>query len=119
MTWTYSGDPSDSDRDAVRFLIQDTDVANQLTYDEEIDYELVNGGSVLAAAVAVAETIAAKLSRTGSAVTLEANYGQIVIRLRRRLAQGATPFAGGGSVSDKEARALDDDRVQPVFKRIV
>lgn len=39
-TWTYSGDPSASAKDAVRFLIADTDVDNQLLRDAEITWAL-------------------------------------------------------------------------------
>src|SRR5574343_147039 len=38
MTWTYSGDPSSSTLDEVRFLIGDTDTNDQLLSDEEITY---------------------------------------------------------------------------------
>jgi hypothetical protein len=30
MTWSYSGDPSSSSTDAVRFLVGDTDTNDQL-----------------------------------------------------------------------------------------
>lgn len=40
MTWTYSGDPASSNRDAVRFTIGDTNVNAQQLQDEEIDYNL-------------------------------------------------------------------------------
>ena len=40
MTWNYSGDPSLSSRDAVRFLIGDTDPNDPLVTDEEIAYAL-------------------------------------------------------------------------------
>lgn len=38
MTWTYSGNPSTSIRDQVRYLIQDTDSTLQLQSDEELDF---------------------------------------------------------------------------------
>lgn len=38
MTWTYSGDPTTSDRDEVRFLIGDTDARHPLLSDAEIAY---------------------------------------------------------------------------------
>ncbi len=40
MAWTYSGDPSTSMRDTVRYLIQDTDETLQLQSDEELDFLL-------------------------------------------------------------------------------
>lgn len=41
MSWTYSGDPSKSQKDAARFAIGDTDSAKPLLQDEEITY-LIN-----------------------------------------------------------------------------
>jgi len=40
MTWTYSGDPKDSDKDKFRFLITDTDPLQPILQDEEIQYVL-------------------------------------------------------------------------------
>jgi hypothetical protein len=40
MTWTYSADPTSSAKDAVRFLIGDTDETNPLIQDEEIYFNL-------------------------------------------------------------------------------
>lgn len=40
MGWTYSGDPSSSAQDEVRFLIGDTDQDEQLLTDEEIAYTI-------------------------------------------------------------------------------
>lgn len=38
--WTYSGDPASSERDEVRFLVQDTDVTFPILMDAELDYLL-------------------------------------------------------------------------------
>lgn len=38
MSWSYSGDPSDSTLDEVRFLIQDADDSEPLISDEELTY---------------------------------------------------------------------------------
>ena len=40
MSWSYSGDPASTERDAVRFWVQDTDSAVPLLSDQEIDYLL-------------------------------------------------------------------------------
>lgn len=65
MTWTYSGDPADSARDGVRFLVGDIDTTHQQISDEEIDYVLtlhpaVAGSPNYMAAAVVAEAIAAR-----------------------------------------------------------
>lgn len=64
MTWTYSGNPADSEKDAVRFLIGDTDTNDQLLSDAEINYVIVeSGGSRYQAAHDAAYAVAGKFSR--------------------------------------------------------
>lgn len=45
MTWSYSGDPSNSDVDRCRFMIGDTDESNQLMQDEEIQYIIADSAN--------------------------------------------------------------------------
>lgn len=64
MTWTYTGDPSVSDRDKVRFLIGDTDTTDQLVSDEEIAWQLdVVADSIYQAAHDLCVSLAAKFAR--------------------------------------------------------
>jgi hypothetical protein len=63
MTWTYSGNPAANERDAVRFLVADTDSTDPLITDEEIAYLLVLYTEAPHAAVGAARAIAAKFSR--------------------------------------------------------
>jgi hypothetical protein len=125
MSWSYSGDPTSSSVDAVRFLIGDTDFDDQQLSDEEIQFLLsqANGSAYLAAASA-AEAIAAKYARlcSKSVGDLSYNYAQRqqhYERLARRLyikaAEVAMPVAGGISQSDKRIVEQDADRVQPSF----
>jgi hypothetical protein len=64
--WSYSGDPSSSERDQVRFYVQDTDEARPLLQDEEIDFLLTQWadafGSPLYTAAVAAEVIAASFA---------------------------------------------------------
>ena len=60
--WSYSGDPASSDKDAVRFLIGDTDVDESFVTDEEINWAIANNSNVYAAAAEVAENLAAKFA---------------------------------------------------------
>lgn len=127
MTWTYSGDPSASNKDLVRFLIHDTDATAQLLTDEEIDGLLSIEGSARGAAILAAGSLSARFGRKASMSVgdLSINYGSIssfytrlVASLRRELAMSsALPYAGGQSVSDKDTKEEDDDRVTPSFKR--
>jgi hypothetical protein len=64
MSWTYSGDPSASELDQVRFYCQDVDETRQLVTNEEIAFLLEEWrdakDSPLYVAAVVAEAIAAK-----------------------------------------------------------
>ena len=61
MTFTYVG-PATSDRDKVRFLIQDVDTTRQLMSDEEIAWLISEWGDVYEAAANAAEALAAKFT---------------------------------------------------------
>lgn len=45
MSFSYSGNPADSTLDECRFILGDTDSANPILQDEEIEYILANAGS--------------------------------------------------------------------------
>ena len=64
MGFSYSGDPSKSSTDTVRFLVQDTNSKDVLLQDEEIAFLVNEEGSVEQAAMRAAETIAAQFSIT-------------------------------------------------------
>lgn len=44
MSWTYSGNPASSARDALRFLISDTIDSAPIMQDEELDYLIAEYG---------------------------------------------------------------------------
>lgn len=124
MTWTYSGDPSASDRDAVRFEIGDTDTTDQQLSNEEIAFALTKYSSVVGAAIYCCDALIAKYSRyvnqTVGRVNVAyaqriAHYQAVIARLRRR-APAATPFIGGQSDADKLAAEEDTDRNAPTFR---
>lgn len=127
MTWTYGGDPSANDRDAVRFLIGDTDTTDQQLSDEEIAFLLTDRGSVAAAAHAAVLALIARLARLvdKSVGDLRLSYSQrqaayktLLGQIERRMAlRTATPFAGGISVAQKDSVGDDTDRVVPAFER--
>ena len=117
MSWSYSGNPATSDRDAVRYFVQDTNRRDQLATNEDIDFELSQYSSVLAAAVAVANTILADMVRRNRTEKEFNGYKMVVDQLRQRLSAGAVGYAGGISDSDKETRNNDDNRVKPAFTR--
>jgi hypothetical protein len=131
VTWTYS-DPSANDRDKVRFKLGDTDTSDELISDEEIAY-LLTLGTVQQAAAHGAEAIAARFARKA-----DKTIGDLALKLSQKAeaywklaaalwedAGGKlpslelVPYAGGISVSDKEAVEEDSDRVEPAFRRDV
>ncbi len=124
--WSYTGNPSDSTRDKVRFLIGDTDTGDQQLQDEEIDAMLTdNADNAYTAAIACAEVLVARFSRyvTKSVGDLSISYGERVtnyksllgqLRMRSSI-QSAAPYCGGISVSDKLTDEADTDRVAPAF----
>ena len=64
MTFTYSGDPSTSTRNYVRFLINDTDSTDALFSDEELNYVITEwGGDAYNSARECAEILIARFSR--------------------------------------------------------
>jgi hypothetical protein len=63
MAFTYSGDPSGSNRDKVRFLINDTDSTDPLFSDEEIAYLLTEWVNIYETSRAACETLVARFSR--------------------------------------------------------
>lgn len=63
MSWSYSGDPSTSALDLARFLIRDTDSADQLLQNEELQFLVDTWGDAYEAARNAALTLAAKFTR--------------------------------------------------------
>ena len=127
MAWTYTSDPEDVDRDAVRLLIGDTDTTDQQLQDAELDWFLSDEGSVSGAAIAAARAIQARYARMVDKAVgdLRLSYSQradhyadLATRLERRRAQRTgVPFAGGISQAQKDTVEADTDRVEPYFTR--
>lgn len=127
MTFTYSGNPSASNLDAVRFLVGDTDSADVQAQDAEISWAITQAATTRGAAAVIAEALAAKYARLTSMSVgdLSINYAQrqeqysaLAVKLRSDEAtRGAVPFCGGISQSQKESVEEDSDRVRPAFRR--
>lgn len=125
MTWTYSGNPANSARDAIRFLIGDTNSGDQLLLDAEIAWlnEQVTGSATATTGLYdVAERaclmIASKLAREADkaigdlkvSMSQRASAYREQAREMRVLAARSgsvpVPYAGGISISDKD---IDDE----------
>ncbi len=127
MTWTYSGNPADSDRDAVRYLVGDIDVDNPLAQDAEIAWVISEEGNVYLAAASVARSIGATFAES---VTKQVgdlriqsqqkrdNFKKLADELKERgVLRAGRPYAGGISIDDKQTVRDDDDRVVPAFRK--
>jgi hypothetical protein len=127
MTWSYSGDPSVSTVDAVRFLVGDTDHADQQMSNEEIAWLVSEAGNATAAAILACDNLVAKYARqtdkTAGELSVkssqrQAHYAGLAKRLRQRVAtRNAVPFAGGISRTSKDGYEDNEDRVDPAFRR--
>ena len=127
QNWSYSHNPSSSDRDAVRFLIGDTNSDDKLLDDNEIDWVLTQEGTVLQAAINCLQNLIVVYSRyvDSSGNNKSRALSQRVDSFRtsldsllERQAMGSlNVFAGGISKSQKQQQCADTDRVEPVFTK--
>lgn len=130
MAFTYADDP-DSDgtsaqqRDAVRFLIQDTLTAagangGKLVTDAQIAFAIAEEMNVYTAAASICDSLSAGKQGVSSrrvgdvSVSYDATfYRELGSRLRKRGETYMSLYAGGQSVSDKQTDRDDSDTVQP------
>jgi len=127
MSWTYGGDPENSDRDAVRLQIGDTDTNDQQLTDSEVAYYLSENGSVIGAAFGAVSAIIAKYARLVDEAVgdLKVSYSQRLAAYKelrsqlksRRAVKHGMPVAGGLSLARKETVESDTDRVAPAIER--
>lgn len=128
MGWTYSGNPSGSTLDQVRFELGDTDVNDQQLQDGEINYLIAQFVDPFYAAACGCDALAAKYSRQAQksigAVSIAANqraqaYHQRSLELRQKAVRiNGLPGIGigGQSISEKSNFGNDPDLVQPNFQ---
>lgn len=97
----YSGDPSESPEDELRFLIGDTDTSNHLLSDDEVIYWLSKHPRVECAAYHAARGLLSKYAgrRSKSVGPTSISYGEVVGNLERILPQLASQCPGGGRLS--------------------
>jgi hypothetical protein len=131
VSWSYSGSPGSSLKDAVRFYIGDTNSAKPLFSDEEILFLLVEfSDDPLSAAAAAAEALAASFSRTTtksigslslSQGEMTRNYSELAEALWLRAGGRKYPlhdlYSGGLSKAEKETRDAEEDLPRPFFSR--
>ena len=127
MAFTYGGDPANSDREAVRFLIGDTVSTDQQFNDAEIDYLNAQEPNVYKAAAQGARALASKFARRADKEMgdlkikwsqLQRSYLNLAEELEERSLSGiGTIFVGGINKDDKDTENLRTDRVEPYFVR--
>lgn len=122
--FTYSGDPSKTPRDAVRFLIGDTIKERPMFSDDEVDYQLTQTPGQRIAGAELLEIksrqwarladfrvgdVSKSLSKAADAMRKAAKA------LRADSNKRALPFFGGLSKAGKLSLEADEDAVQPQF----
>ena len=128
MTWSYSViGLTTNKKNQVRLMIGDTDTADQLIQDEEIElYLLQNSDEVIPSAVDCCEAIAAEFSRqadtTNGALSIKCSqrakaYLVLADRIRDKLSNYGEIFVGGATWDDVENLDNDSSLVQPDFKQ--
>jgi len=128
MSCSYSGDPSTSDNDAVRFLLQDTDCTKNIFEDEEIAWVLTQEANIYMAAACLLDTAINSSSGTLSSKKvgdLALSFGlsetrQRIVDLRAK-GRGRYELPSMPAQFRDRKRELreDPDRVQPqLFKEI-
>jgi hypothetical protein len=128
MSCSYSGDPSTSDNDAVRFLLQDTDCAKNIFEDEEIAWVLTQEANIYMTAACLLDTAINTSSGTLSSKKvgdLALSFGLSETRQRindlRAKGRGRYELPSFPAQFRDRKRELreDPDRVQPqLFKEI-
>lgn len=126
MSWTYSGNPSSSTLDEVRFLCGDTDTTNQLITNEEITYLITQYPDATTAAAMALDALASKYSRMADKQVgdLRIQYSQIAQgfraqadRMIQNMSTSAMAYFGGNALSEKETLFNDSTITQPFFSR--
>jgi uncharacterized protein YdaU (DUF1376 family) len=133
LTWSYSGDPSASDLDAIRFWSQLVDEDDQRLSDEEITYLSSEENSIKEAAAACCEVMSTRYAseadiRAGSEGELSIKMSQLSEQFSKRAAmlreaakesgaKSASPWSASISVAEKAEQEERTDRVEPAFRR--
>ena len=127
LKFSYSGNPSSSQKDEVRFLIGDTDADRPMLADSEILYLISKYGSAVNASIQAALALVAKFSRMAdeSVGSVSKSYSQLSEQFRKlsndlqkkQSIDSCMPYAGGISISDKISNETDLNRVDNFFYR--
>jgi hypothetical protein len=128
MSWSYSGDPSESNKDAVRFFVADTKSEEAFVTDEEVEWCLVQtSNDVYGATAMVARALSAYFSTLADEeigplkfkyAERAKNYDRLVSKYEKLVSshtQLSGISCGGIDISDKLSNRADSSLVQPIF----
>jgi hypothetical protein len=131
MSYTYSGNPASSSRDAVRYLLNDTSTGSMEMNDAEIEWLVAEKTNVYRAAAQGARQLAAQANNSVASKTvgsLTLTYSEraqkwmdlaatLETAANKGLGGAIRPYSGGISKTDKEQVASSDDFDKPWFYR--
>jgi hypothetical protein len=126
MSFTWTGDPSASTIEKIRWEIRDTDSTNAKFQDAEITYAYDQEGSIMGAAARLCEQLQVRYadaaSRTMGPLKVDmSNMSQLFAQkakdLRRRRMLNARPYAGGYSETKEDTFEDDSNLIQPIFEK--
>lgn len=128
MTWSYNETDLTTELNQVRLLIQDTSSTGMLMSDEEVTFFIDQGSNIYESANLACISLKAKfadgVSKTVGKLSIELqqkteHYGQLAdtYLTKSKTKGGAQVFAGGLTISGKEAVRSNTDRVDPSFQR--
>lgn len=126
MSWSYSGNPENSDLDKVRFSIGDTIAGDPLLQDEEINAMISGSNNLLAASAACCDAIANLFARKcdrklGPQYLFASQQYEHYTELRDNFYKQASslnaPYVGGISEQARLLDAENTDLKTPIFGR--
>jgi hypothetical protein len=126
MAFTWTGDPSASTIEQIRWEIRDIDSTNPKFQDAEITYAYDQEHSVLGAAARLCEQLQVRYADAGSRTmgplkvdmtNLSRLFKEKAADLRRRCLLNIRPYAGGYSDAKEEVFEDDSDLIQPTFEK--
>lgn len=127
MSWSYTNDPANVPLDEIRLIIGDTVSSDPQLQNEELEYFLGKYPSMTQAAIGAITVLISKYSRLADETTAEValKWSQRSDAYRKlkadlsdpngALSQVPTPYGGGISKSDVNARSGNPDRVSEIF----
>ncbi len=133
MSWSYTGNPGDSDKDLIRYMVGDINEADPEVQDEEIQYEIDKGVadgtySALGTSIDILRRILARYKNM-----MDEKVGDVDVKWSQRYSNTkdllsnyeeefsknsiGSAYGGGISCTNKDANTSNPDRVNPSFTR--